>query len=251
MAKIIELLGPSGVGKSALYFSLQKQWKEDDTWALYHDFRYKRKKNSIASYLMSIKSAYYKMSNTDYIWSDGKITDNKKEFVEKYPEFIGTFLDIIHEKANYSVNGKDNRFYLIHYMMRTIEQLNNILSNPHDQRICLMYESLLCRIMHLSSPNFREEDLLMYLKHMPLPFAVIYLKASPNTILERIKKRTRTATIHDGLAENEILALTIHTQKLMEYANDYLVEKNVQIISIDAETPIPALTNKVIQYLSN
>ena len=251
MAKIIELLGPSGVGKSALYFSLQKQWKEDDTWAVYHDFRYKRKKNSIASYVMGFKSFFYKTSYSDYIWSDGKIADNKLAFVEKYPEFIGTFLDIIHENAKYGIDGEDNRYIMIHYMMRTIEQLNNILSKPDDTRICLMYESLLCRIMHLSSPNFYEQDLLIYLKDMPLPYAVIYLKASAQTILERIKKRQRTATIHEGLTDKLIIEQTLRTQHLMEFANDYLVKKNVPVITFDAKMPIADLTRKVIKFLSD
>jgi thymidylate kinase len=250
MPKIVELLGPSGVGKSSLYFSLQKKWNKDDRWAIYHDFIYQRKNNTIVSTLLKLRSLKYKVSNTDYLWNDGKITDQKKEFASRYPEFMSVFLDLVNDNAKYGFNGEDKRFFIIYYMLKSMERLHNVLERTGDNRICLIDEALLSRIMHLNSPEFTRDDLLSYLNAMPLPDAVIYLNASPDKIVRRIQKRARTSTLHQGLEDNDILKYTINTQSLMEFSLEVLKEKGVNILTLDAGQPLQALTSEVIQYLN-
>jgi len=251
MPKIVELLGPSGVGKSALYYSLQKRWKENDSWAIYHDLSYKRKKRSPVSWVLKIKSFFYKISETDYHWNEGKISDNKKKFAEKHPEFISVFLDLINENAKKGYHGEDKRFNSIYYMLRSIERLNTAIGLKNDERICLMDEALLSRIMHLNSPGFNKSDLYSYLSVMPLPNGVIYLKTTPEKIVERIQNRSRESTVHSGLKENEILKYTSDTQKLMEYSLEFLKERGVKILELDAQKSLTDLTSETIEYLNH
>lgn len=250
MPKIVELLGPSGIGKSSLYFSLQKKWKKEDNWAIYHDFIFQRKSKSIVSIILKIKSIVYKISQTDYLWNDGKISDQKKEFAYKYPEFISVFLDLVNVKARVGFNGEDKRFLLIHYMLKSMERLNNVIERTHDERVCLIDEALLSRIMHLNSPEFTREDLLKYLNAMPLPDAVIYLNAAPEKIVSRIQNRDRIATLHQGLDDEGIMNYTMDTQNLMEFTLDVLKEKGVKILKLDASQPLQSMTSEVISYLN-
>ena len=250
MPKIVELLGASGVGKSSLYYSLQKKWEKKDNWAIYHDFIYKRKDKSLVSIMLKLKSFLYKVSETDYHWNDGKIADHKKEFAVKYSDFIAVFLDLVNEKAKYGFDGVDKRFFMIFYMLKSIERLHNVIEKKSDERVCLIDEALLSRIMHLNSPDFTQNDLLSYLDAMPLPDAVIYLHAPADQIIHRIRKRDRTSTLHAGMEEVDILKYTVDTQQLMEYSLDILKGKGVSILRLDAGQSLSALTSESVSFLN-
>lgn len=248
MPKVVELIGPSGVGKSSLYFSLQKEWNEDDDWAIYHDFMYRRRKWSPEGILLKIKSIFYAVSQSDYFWNEGKMIDQKKDFSEKYPEFVQTFLDLIHEHTKEGFNGEDKRFQVIFFMLKSIERVNSILESGNNDRICLIDEGLVSRLMHLNSPTFSKRDVDRYISRMPLPQAIIYLNTDAIEILNRIKKRKKTSTIHSGLTEQEIIESTENTQELIQYALNKVEESGVEILRLSAEESVKRLTEQSIGF---
>jgi len=251
MPKIVELVGPSGVGKSSLYFTLQKQWKQSDDWAVYHDFIYRRKKWSPEGVLFKLKSMFYAVSNTDYFWDEGKIVDQKKNFGNIYPEFVETFLDLIHEHSKVGFNGEDKRFQVIFFMFKSIERINKVLSNESDDRVCLIDEGLVSRIMHLNSPTFSRNDVDRYISTMPLPDAVLYLNTNADEILKRIKKREKTSTIHSGLTEKELIQSTKDTQDLIEYSLSRLEDSGVQILRLNANESVKKLAKESVRFFDH
>lgn len=250
MPKVVELIGPSGVGKSSLYFSLEKQWKESDDWAIYHDFMYRRRKWSLEGILLKLKSIFFAVSDSDYFWSEGKIIDQKKEFAQKYPEFIQTVLDLVEEHSKEGFNGEDKRFQVIFFMLKSIERVNSVMEKS-DDRACLIDEGLVSRLMHLNSPSFSKKDVDRYIDSMPEPDAIIYLNTEADEILNRIKKRKKTSTIHSGLTEQEIIESTENTQELIQYSLSSLKESGVEILELNAKESVKNLTEESISFFKH
>lgn len=248
MAKTVELIGPSGVGKSSLYFALQKRWRVNDDWAIYHDFKYKRKKWSPEGILLKLQSMAFAVSNTDYIWDEGKISDQKKEFANRHPEFIETFLDLIHEHAKVGFNGEDKRFQVIFFMFKSIERINRVMEDLSDDRVCLIDEGLVSRLMHLNSPSFSKKDVERYISTMPLPDAIIYLNTEADEILKRIDKREKTSTIHSGLTDSEIIESTKNTQELIDFSLSKLEKSGVEVLRLNAKKQVKSLAAETIGF---
>lgn len=253
MPKVVELLGPPGIGKTSLYNALQIKWNENDSWAVYHDFRYKRRRGgfTLKEIVNALINRFRKHYHIDYILNDGKLEFGERLFAEKYPDFTKAMLDLVQLHCKEGFNGFDKRFDSFHYMTRTMEQLYAVAQRKNDPRICVMYEAFLCRIMHLVSPGFDEHALSQYLEHMPSIDAVIYLKADTERVVSRINNRQRTATVHSQLNSEQLYSFTGQTQTMMEKATAKLQDKDVKICVIDAHQKVDKMAVDCIGFLQN
>jgi len=251
MAKIIEMLGPSGVGKSSLYTELQNRWSVNDSWAVYHDFMYRRKKRDLVTFALRLKSFWSKVHNSDYFWNDGNLKDSQREFAAAYPEFMSVLMDLIQDHTKSGFNGKDKRFLVTFFTLKSIGRLHAIMERTEDKRTCLIDEALLSRVMHINSPTFTSEDLEMYLDAMPLPDGLIYLNAPSEIVLNRIRKRDKISTIHEGLSESEILSYTENTQQMMEAVIKFLKKREIPVLELDARNSTGKLAVEAITFLSD
>ncbi len=251
MANIVELLGASGVGKSSLYLELQNQWSEGASWAVYHDFVYRRKKIDLVTFTLKLKSFWTKVHNSDYFWKEGNLKDSQREFAEAYPEFMSVLMDSIQKHTKEGYNGEDKRFLVTFFTLKSIGRLQAVMEKSNDNRTCLIDEALLSRIMHLNSPSFTASHLETYLSAMPLPDGLVYLNAPAEVVLKRIRKRKRKklSTIHQGLSEDEIKAYTENTQQLMETVIHFLNQKNIPVLRLDATKSLKELSDRTVQFL--
>jgi thymidylate kinase len=257
MPEIVEILAPSGTGKTTLYKGLQKKWTPDEPWSVYHDFRYKRK------LMYRFPKDYFlvmqrKINNLKMIFFTPEIQyeqnsahqkPNEKIFYEQYPGFCDTAMELILKHNATGFNNEDKRFLNTFFLFETIEHLQAVLNHPEDKRLCIMDEGLLSRLMHLNSPTFTETELTRYLNFMPLPSVVIYLKCDAEFIVERIFSRKKTATVHTSLSRNEILHSTLKTQQLMETTLDMVQEKGSTVIRVNAETDSNELVSNVFKIV--
>lgn len=238
MARIVEIVGPSGIGKSYLYNQLRDEWNEKDKWAVYHDFRYERKSRHSFSRPEIIYEYLYNLINRvkyiSYKNTGGEQLYHMKKFHEDHMQFVNHTLDIINRCCR-EFYKKDNRYLATLYFYKSVEELQAILELNHDKRICLFDEGLLSRIMHLSSESLTDQDMDEYLKYMPVPDGIILLKSDSRRIRENIKKRRRVATIHQGLNDQQLQKYTEKTQYHMEYAARYFREKGVKVMEFNLD----------------
>lgn len=250
MAKIIELLGPSGVGKSSLYLELQKQWSDDASWAVYHDFVYRRRKIDPVTFALKLKSFWTKVQNSDYFWNEGNLKDSQREFADDHPGFMSVLMDLIQDHTREGYNGEDKRFMVTFFTLKSIGRLHAVMEKREDERVCLVDEALISRIMHLNSPSFTESDLETYLAAMPLPDGLVYLNAPVEVVLERIRKRKKLSTIHEGLSETEIQLYTENTQQLMEAVIHFLNQNKIPVLQLDARKSPHLLADDTVLFMS-
>ncbi len=253
MARIVEIVGPSGVGKSYIYNQLRDAWNKNDKWAVYHDFRYERKsRNSFSRPEIIYEYLYNILNKVKYISykpSGGEQLDHMKKFHEDHRQFVDHTLDIINRCCR-EFYKKDNRYFATLYFYKSVEELQAIRELQHDKRICLFDEGLLSRIMHLSSESLTDQDMDEYLNYMPVPDGVILLKSDPRRICENIKKRRRVATIHQGLNEQQLHDYTEKTQYHMEYAAGYFREKGVKVMEINLDSARDNHIDTIVEKLN-
>ena len=252
MPKVIEILGPSGVGKTSLYKSLQNDWNEEDPWGVYHDIRYKRDPNK--RFIHRVFDFLKRKQNTpkqEISYKGANLNDYPKEriFLKDHPEFCNRVVGLINEHSRKSFGGVDKRFINLYIMFETFEHVQAIRERTADKRACLMDEGLLSRLMHLNSPSFSEKTVDEYIQFMPLPDAVIYLQCSPEEILQRAQQKENPSTVHHKLSENEIVEMTMKTIQMMNYAIHKVEKKNVTVYKLNAEREIEVIKQDLINVL--
>lgn len=252
MPKIIEVFGPSGVGKTTLYKSIQKDWSPENSWGVYHDIRYKRDPNlSFIQRVFNYLKRNLNRPRNEIAYKGYKPNHVAKEriFFNRYPEFSNKVVGIINEHCQTTFSGIDKRFINLYFMFESIEHFQAIRDLKSDQRTCLMDEGLLSRLMHLNSPSFSKETVDDYIKLMPLPDGVIYLQCSPDLIAKRAQKKNKTSSVHVNLREDEVVELTQKTRNLMNYALQEVEKRNITVHEINAERSIEKIKEDVIHIL--
>lgn len=259
MAKTVELLGPSGVGKTAIYNRLLKIWSPNPNWALYDNFK-KPKGNGLKRVLHKIvketgityrKSTSYSLDvPVEWEFIEG---NNSPYLNSANSQFHSTMMDLIEAHCKKGFNNEDSRFITAYYTMWCMAFDQTIRSKKDDARYCIMKngEGFLNRIMHFNTPSFDKDSLNKYLKVVPYPAVVIRIDLSSERILERIMSRNRVSTIHRGMTEDEILVYTKKTNRLLDIAVKKAKKQGAFVYDIDGNLPVHESASKISDYLLN
>lgn len=255
----VEFLGPSGVGKSTLYKSVQNQWNLDKQWVTF-DHIYSKKKRfpfsqvrSVIKTLRNLKGSEYEIPHPGSIFKLWyQLNDNSEYYLKKSHAILNNdLIDMIHVHTHSNFNGDDKRFETIYMMIWAMTQYLTILEKKADSRIVLMNEGelFLNRLMHLITPSFDEKSLKRYVELIPLPVGVIYLNDDIDVIVERVKNRKRVSSVHTGM-NNEILHQ--YTNKAVDMAQlmiKILMEKNIDVLKLNASDSIDLNTEKSVNFI--
>ncbi|MDX1641752.1 MAG: hypothetical protein R3220_08630 [Balneolaceae bacterium] len=257
MAKTVEIIGPSGSGKSSVYSSLRSRWKEGDNWVTYDDMhrsakkmrkRYLRKAVRIITDMLPIGRQSENNTLVNGEWDFIDYTD--RIFLDdSNSEFKKAIFDLIEEHNRKWYDGSDKRFVTIYMMMWSIAHIDRVLTAKNDDRFCILKqgEGFVSRIMHLNSPSFDEAALQKYLEHIIYPRKLIFLDVHADVILKRIKNRDRTATLHKGMDEETIRRYTQKTIKFFEIAMDSARQEGVEVHRVDASKSLAETVDEIIE----
>lgn len=260
MPQIVELIGPSGTGKTAIYNAIKNKWNPEYNWVVYDDLNYSGRaisgarlnalKRKITRFLFPFKNRKRTQMNADWKFID---YSNRTYLGDEYSELKSGLMDLVEAHCSKSYAGRDNRFNTIYMLMWSIAHLDRVQAAENDDRYCILKqgEGFVSRIMHLNSPSFNEKALDRFMQIIPLPDVIVYLDVPLPEIMHRIKTRNRLSSIHKGMNEETIEGYTENTMKYLNKASEIAEQKGVRVQRIDATKAIDDSASEIITYLSN
>lgn len=256
MKKIVEIVGPSGIGKSTLYQQLRESWNPDLNWVSFHDLRFRKPEPvwSATRWYRFLKRKLF--SEPKKREASSRYNPNPvKRFIEGHPELFSEFMDLLQNHSADSFAGDDRRALNFFWLIETAGFVQEIFDyqsdHPDDMRICLLDEGFVSRVMHLSSPTLTERDIEHYLNRVPVSGTIFYLSASVQQIVNRIESREKISTIHRGLSRSELFQLTERIQNQLEYSCSVMERRGASVIMLDATGTNIEISEKVIEFLNS
>jgi shikimate kinase len=247
MAKIIELCGSPGVGKSTIYQKVVARWKKGNTWVpghrLYPAVSFKDKE--LKSLITAIAKKLY--GSPDNM----KMRAAARRFVVQQPALVNRYWSHIQMLEAQSFNGTDQRFEKAIYLYSLFQQMQVCLESKSekwafiDEGLINSIGNALCQIDDVDVSH----EIMEVLSCMPLPDAIVYVHLDHENNYERLVRRTKhlpsLASLNEAQMKEAILQLTRPRQKAVQL----LSEKGIPVLSIDASNSVGDNVSKIISFL--
>lgn len=253
MAKIIEIAGPAGAGKSTILKGLTQSWKENTNWIVNERLFPHQKLEPLK--ISSIAQ------NLPYLIKNGKTNlDNRalyeagKRFILQNSAYIDAYWQNLHTNYNRDLEGFDNRFDSVAKFYSKIQKYQYIKEHSTNKYV-LFDEGLLHDLagrVPVKNKILQDDnnDIEQLIQVMPLPSMLIYIDTDVDTLLERITNRKKVINVHRKKTDDEIRSFTNKVKARMAFAKDLLQEKGVPVLSIDAKEAVSNNIKIITQYIS-
>lgn len=261
MPKIVEIVGPSGSGKSSVYKELKARWEYGFDWVTYDHVNYspEAKIGRIINKAQRILKDIIPRKKPDVpkpaVNDEWKFVGSNNDYFlgNEHEIFKSVLMDLIDEHCKVGYNGADKRFITAYMIMWSMARIDTVKSVKNDDRFCILDqgEGLISRIMHLTSPSFDEKALTLYLEHVPNPEVLFFLDTDVDTIIKRVKTRKRSSSLHEGMNDSEILRYTEKTKEFLGKAADFLKNNGVDVYRINSSQTIDQVVTKITTLLSS
>lgn len=261
MAKIVEIIGPSGSGKSSVYKGLKEKWQYNLNWVTYDQVNYspEAKIGRILKKVQRILKDIIPRKKPDVpkpaVINDWKFVGSNNDYFlsTEHDEFKSVLMDLVEEHCKVGFSGDDKRFITAYMIMWSMARIDTVRFIDNNNRYCILDqgEGLISRIMHLTTPSFDEKALSFYLEYVPYPDVLFYLDTDLDIIIERVKTRSRSSSLHEGMDESEMIQYTEKADRFLHKAVDYLDSKGVEVHKIDCSQTIDQIVNIISDRLSN
>ncbi len=247
MAKIIELCGSPGVGKSTIYKEIVSKWRRYYNWTPAH-YLYPQ----VNSDYRSIKNFLITFLKKDYRKTDAIAMRNAgRRFVSQYPQFIEACWNHILLREKESLNGTDQRFEKAVYMY-TLMQKIQISRESEYEKIAIVEEGLINGIGNVlfKSENIIEEkeEIIDLLNQMPLPNALVYVETDINENIRRLVTRKKVLSSLKSLDTNQLSNITQKLRKTREMATKVLEDIGIPVLYINSTDSVGINASKIISF---
>lgn len=278
MGKIIELCGSPGVGKSSIFYELEKRRNKKNKWTTasnHNPYGDKNFYDFVVSIFGKIKTGitqlYTKSNNrisfydlTRFIYREIKKgknfvdLDGLKEagdrFVAQNPHYIEACWGNIFAHQTKSLNGLDLRFEKAEFIYRIIKK-NQVLREKNTNKLTIIDEGFinlidrgLCKSF---TPTDEQEEIYNLLEVMPLPDALVYIEIDLNENAKRLLSREEIRDMHKGLTVDELKKVTQACRDRILTSIKYLEKKGTPVLFIDSSNSVKESADKIIEFTEN
>lgn len=258
MAKIVELCGSPGVGKSSIFYEIEKMRgsKENNTWTTATNTN----PEGVYSQRDFVKKIYSKIrqglnnggrsekKESFYVFARRIYREIKSErqlihreaavrFTAQNPLYIDAiWKNIFHIQAQ-SPNGLDLRFEKAQWIYRIIKKIQIIKENNSEQYF-IIDEGLINMIDRAlyKSKSVTEEsaEILELLEVMPLPDALVYIETGIDENVRRIICREDIRDMHLGMSEENLRNITKITRDRILNSIKYLENRGIPVLYLNS-----------------
>jgi energy-coupling factor transporter ATP-binding protein EcfA2 len=247
MSRIVELVGPPGVGKSTLYGALCAAWTPASPWT-HQDALLSPAKPSISQV-------------SAWLEYNVKVMLGRRRTKSIPVDFGLRFSDLHNEFAHFCWNHLSTsgvplnqeigqRFRSSYFLFNDFCRYQAILEKP-SKSPCIIEEGFLQKSFLLHDNGSQLEELLKsYLRLIPLPQAILLIdSANTDLIVKRLRQRKKTIASHLQADDRQLAIETRKWQQLLQFATSALEKNGVQVYRLDAELPVRENVAMATRYL--
>lgn len=247
MAKMIELCGAPGVGKSTIYNTLASRWNNTHEWIpADHLYPYV---NSNYSWVINLLKVYLKK---DFRKADIQALRNAgSRFIYQYPEYIEACMNNIFSNEKESFNGTDQRLEKASYIYGLIKKIQICRESSCD-RIAVLEEGLINGMRNAlykcDNVTDQKDEIVHLLNIMPLPDALVYIETDLNENLNRLVSRKRIIPSFETLNRDQLLPIIQRFRIIWKTATNLLEDKGIPVLYIDSADSVSINASKIMSF---
>ncbi|WP_018479292.1 hypothetical protein [Pontibacter roseus] len=241
--KLIEIIGPPGVGKSTIYSALCESWNKNLKWV--HQDLLLAPDNpgfvNIGGWLeYKLRGALGKRRPKSLAVDYGLRFINHNE---KLASLCWNHLSDANDSKD-----MDKRFRSAYFLFSDFCRYQAIREKANG-KACLIEEGFLQKSFLISSDEQAESPFIeKYLSLVPLPHAVFHINVSDNAVItNRLENRSKVIASHLGKDTEGLLEETEKWQRTQHLILQKLKEKNLRIFEINGEIAI----SENVHYMKN
>lgn len=250
MAKIIELVGIPGVGKSTTLKAMMSEWNKSSKWIPAH-FLYPQKDLTLTSL-----NKLFTIIKRKIMLDEGTIDERAmkrygERFLVEHPNFIDACWKSIFSESHPSLNGIDLRFEKANYLFITIQRFQLLKESEIDKYVVLD-EGLIHRVansFYSSDKLENNTNVIELFNNMPLPDALIHFDVSAEEAAKRLSKRKKVIISHQGLSLSELERSSSVSQEIINCIVDTIKVRNKRILRLDGKDSIEDNAKAIISFL--
>lgn len=234
MARIVELVAPSGCGKTTLYNALRQAWKRSSGWVCYHDISRPWARSSVAYRVRCASKALMGLPaprpNHTYWVSDGYMRANPElsqrcwTLLRECEDRVGLrFTDLILDAFAVQSN----------------------IDSASDPRTIIVDEGIARRLI-ARWPEEPSQALERAVQAAPLPDLLISLEADPAVIASRLSGRASSGVTSDEILAMSQVGVAVTRRTLAAYER-----RGVPIERLDAAATPAAVQRDMFRLLAD
>jgi thymidylate kinase len=253
MAKIVELVGSPGVGKTTLYKHLQASWNKNYNWMPSQHFY--PKKETIAESTGSLISDILRWIKN----RKGRVDMRAMEeaggrFVELFPDYIDACWNHINCTQKKNLNGLDLRFQKVSYLYKLIQKVQTVREQEND-KIAIIDEGLIHIINSIlykrEAYTEEKEEIEHLLEIMPVPQGIVYVETDVEENVKRLSQRKKVIPMHKALVKGELEIFVHSDHNKRAVINTIIESKNIPFLRINSIDTIANNVSKIISFAEN
>jgi GTPase SAR1 family protein len=230
--RIIEFIGPPGVGKSTIYKALCQKWNTQANWT-YQDQLLLIEKPLLSDPKIWLEFQLRKLAKK--IGNRNINVDFGLRFVDNNKPLVEFLWDHIAFSNAYNPDEAGNKFRSAYFLFKDFCRYQAIWESK-SSRPCIIDEGLFVKSFFILDNKQAIADVVnSYFPLVNLPHAVVYINTSHTEIIaDRLLNRKKIIASHIGKERNALLADTLKWQFLFSLIIDKLDRLSVPVFHIDA-----------------
>lgn len=234
--KIIEFIGPPGVGKSTVYKSLCKKWNTQSNW-ICQDQILPIEKPPISETRFWLEYQLRKLIKK--IGNNNIHEDFGLQFVADNKVLAHFLWDHLAHSNAYDKEEVDKKFRSAYYLFRDFCRYQAIWDSK-SSKPCIIDEGLFVKSFFILHDEQAIADIMeQYIPLRPLPHAVVYINTTQTDIIvDRLLSRKKVIASHKGKERDELQRDIQKWQFLFSIVTEKMERCKIPVYYIDGLKPV-------------
>lgn len=250
-SKVIEIIGPPGVGKSTIYQSLCRKWETGSQWVYPEMLLTNRpplfpvRKWMIYRMRLLLRKKMVRTIPVDYGLRFDEQRQQLANFCWKHLSDTSIYGD-----------GEANKRFRSAYFLFSAFCLYQAIIEKETEIPCIIEEGFLQKSFFIRDNETDEQHsntlLNEYLGLVPLPYAIIYVDTpDTNEVVKRLRGRSKVIASHFGKDDEALYRDIEQWRRVQDNILERMETAGVSIIRINGMQPVKDNVTRILKMLKN